>query len=106
MTLFFPGMSGLLMQDVAGVPLPALPGDRRVAAMAFAGTALARLHATNVAGLQDYGIGDEIRLLRNWVEFTTSLDPLSRDVFTEKLRSVDAGLGALCPAAPTSSDSS
>lgn len=87
-----PRMSGLLMQDVAGVPVSELVNGERIAAMPSAGTALAHLHAAPLDGLGEYSIDDEIRLLRNWVEFTTGLDPSSVAVLADKLVTVERDL--------------
>lgn len=94
----YPGLAALLMQDVTGVPLSALPDEERTTAMTAAGKALARLHSLSIEGLGAHSLDSEVRLLRDWVEFTSILDPASSPVFTRKLADVELALAeAKCP---------
>ena len=95
-----PDISALLMEDVPGVPLSDLAGEERAAAMAVAGLALARLHSIDLPGLPDHSIDEEIQLLRDWVAFTTHLDPRSHLAFTDKLNRVERGLLQCQPTQP------
>jgi Ser/Thr protein kinase RdoA (MazF antagonist) len=63
------------MEEAPGVPLHISTGSARTAGHRSAGLALARFHACRIPGLEPYGVGDELHLLRCWLSFAADLRP-------------------------------
>ena len=93
----------LLMEDVVGIPLDQLRGQRLAAGVQDAGALLAGLQRARLppgAGLSPHSSAAELEILSRWVPLTAAVFPSLAPRLHQTWERIERGLSRLLPATP------